>query len=103
MNRLKEARGLVDLKQAEFARDMEFNTQTIKEIESGRQKNIPPKLAVRMSRKYGFNLEWLLGESDEIWSIKQETLKDNYNITDEHVTLIVILAKSIVDYMSHKI
>lgn len=64
-SRLKEARMLAGLSQAQAAEKMGMHRPTISEIEAGR-RNINSDELQEFSKLYGVGVSWLLGQEDAI-------------------------------------
>jgi len=66
--RLREARRLAGLSQAQVAKLMGLHRPTVTEIEAGRRRVASEELAA-LSDLYGVTTAWLLGEEDENLSL----------------------------------
>lgn len=67
--RLREARKLAGLSQAQVAELMDLHRPSISEIEAGRRRVDTEELA-RLAELYGVSTSWLLGEEDEEVGLK---------------------------------
>src|SRR5262245_44151072 len=67
--RLRSAREQAGLSQAQVARELRMHRPTVTEIEAGRRSVSAQELA-HFSQLYGVDLEWLMGKSGGIESLK---------------------------------
>jgi transcriptional regulator with XRE-family HTH domain len=91
MNKLKEARSILGLTQAQLAEILGASVSTIKEIEAGRQKNLPIEFVEKLADKFGFSYRWLLVGKGEKYDLTEKLLKEKYNLSDREFDILIEL------------